>query len=269
MSPAVILALIGNLIPLAGLHYWGWDPFQLLMLYWMETVIVAGWALARIATLPDNLLGRMTVNGREQPATHGALLGMFGGMAVAFCLAHFFFLWMIFQDGWRGRVDGPTSFVRVFVIESGAWAVLLFAFLAGAIAFLTSPTRPHIARLVEARILRKGIVEKQPQLDEATHGVGAAVGGLLGRIVIMQAAVIFGGDDGALLRIERADVYRDRVEASVRSREETAKRRERHRGKHDRRRNDRPHRQTDGRETARDKRMPPFSRNSDNHPCRS
>lgn len=193
MSVTTLFALIGNLIPLAGLYYWHWDPFQLLMLYWMETVIVAGWALARICTLPDNLLGRMTVNGKDQPATRPALLSMFGGMTVAFCSAHFFFLWVIFQDGWRGKVDGPASFVRVFVIESGAWAPLLFAFLAGAAAFVTSPARPYVMRLVEARFLRKDKVEMLPQLDEATHGVGAAVGGMLGRIVIMQCAVIFGG----------------------------------------------------------------------------
>jgi Family of unknown function (DUF6498) len=192
LNASILLALIGNLIPLAGLFYWNWDPFQLLMLYWMETLVVAGWALARIGTLPENLLGRMTVNGRDQPATHAALLWMFGTLAAAFCFAHFLFLWFIFQDGWRGRVDGPTRFVRVFVIESGAWVPLLFAFLAGAVAFLTSPTRPQIVRLAEAHVLRNNIVEQSPRLDEATHGVGAAVGGLLGRIVIMQVAVIFG-----------------------------------------------------------------------------
>jgi len=186
LNPVLLLTSIGNLIPLAGLHFWHWDPFQLPMLYWMETVIVAGWALARIATLPQSLLGRMTINGKDKPATHAALLGMFGGMALAFCLGHFFFLWFIFQDGWRGRVDGPASFVRVFVIESDAWAPLLFAFLAGAVAFLTSPTRPYVVRLIEARILRNGLVEQSTRLDEATDGVGPAVGGLLGRIFISR-----------------------------------------------------------------------------------
>jgi hypothetical protein len=193
LSVATLFALIGNLIPLGGLYYWLWDPFQLLMLYWMETVIVVGWALARIGALPDNLLGRMSVNGKDQAAMRPALLGLFGSTAAAFCLAHFFFLWMIFQDGWRGKVHGPVSFVRVFVIESGAWAPLLFAFLAGAAAFVTSPTRPYVVRLIEEPLLRKDKIEGVPQLDEATYGVGAAVGGMLGRIFIMQAAVIFGG----------------------------------------------------------------------------
>ena len=193
MNLAVILALIGDLIPPAGLYYWGWDPFQLLMLYWMETVIVAGWTLTRIATLPEKLLGRMTVNGREGPATHRDLLIMFGGAALVFCAGHFFFLWFIFQDGWRGRVDGLASFVRVFVTESGAWVPLLFAFLASAVAFLTSPTRPHAVRLMEARILRTDFVEQSPELNEETHGVGPVIAGWLGRTFIMQPAVIFGG----------------------------------------------------------------------------
>ncbi len=192
MGAATLLSLVGNLIPLAGLYYWGWDPFQLLMLYWMETLIVAGWALARIATLPEHLLGRITVNGIERAARHNDLLLMFGGMAFVFCAVHFFFLWMIFQDGWRGKVDGPVSFVRVFVVDSGAWVPLLFTLVAGAVAFITSPTRPRAIRLIEARLLRNGVVAAVPKLDEATHGVGAAIGGLLGRIVIMQAAVIFG-----------------------------------------------------------------------------
>ena len=135
MNVSTLLALIGNLIPLVGLYYWRWDPFQLLMLYWMETVIVAGWALARIGTLPDNQLGRMTVNGKDRPATRRDLLWMFGTLAAAFCVAQFFFLWMIFQDGWRGKVHGPASFVHVFVIESGAWAPLLFVLLSGLAAF--------------------------------------------------------------------------------------------------------------------------------------
>jgi hypothetical protein len=193
LSPVTVLSLIGNLIPLAGLYYWHWDPFQLLMLYWMETVIVSGWMLARIATLPEKLLGRMTVNGREGPATHRNLLIMFGGASLAFCAGHFFFLWFIFQDGWRGRVDGPASFVRVFVIESGAWAPLVFVFLANAVAFLTSPTRPQTVRFVEARILGRDLVAQSPELNEETHGVGAVTGSWLGRIFIMQAAVIFGG----------------------------------------------------------------------------
>ena len=35
---AFVAALIGNMTPLYGVLYWQWDTFQLLMLYWAETV---------------------------------------------------------------------------------------------------------------------------------------------------------------------------------------------------------------------------------------
>lgn len=192
MNLSILIGLIGNLIPLAGVFYWQWDPFQFLMLYWLETVIVAGFALARIGTVPKELLGKITINGGVRPATRRNLIELFGGMAAAFISVHFLFLWLLFSGDWTKTVRGPVSFVQVFVIGSGAWIPLLFAFLAGAIAFLTSPTRPQFARDLQTRLLGTSVVENAPKLDEATHGVGAAVGGMLGRIVVMQIAVIFG-----------------------------------------------------------------------------
>lgn len=192
MNISSLIGLAGNLIPLAGLWSWGWDPFQLLMLYWMETVIVAGFALARIATVPKELLGTIKINGIERPATHRNMIELFGGLAATFISVHFLFLWLLFSGDWTTTVRGPISFVQAFVIDSGAWMPLLFALIAGAVAFVTSPTRPQAVRDLQARFTRSAVVEETPKLGEATHGVGAAVGGMLGRIAILQVAVIFG-----------------------------------------------------------------------------
>jgi hypothetical protein len=192
LNLSTLLALAGNLVPLVGVFYWQWDPFQLLMLYWMETVIVAGFALARLGTVPKALLGTIKINGVTRPATHRNLIELFGCMAAAFISVHFLFLWLLFSGEWTKTVRGPISFVQEFIVHSGAWIPLLFALVAGAVAFLTSPTRPQFARDLQARFLGSGVVEEAPKFSEATHGVGAAVGGMLGRIVIMQAAVIFG-----------------------------------------------------------------------------
>lgn len=188
-----LIGLIGNLIPLAGVLYWNWDPFQLLMLYWMETVIVASFALARIGTMPAHLLGTITINGRLKRATHRNLLELFGCVFAGFVGVHFLFLWLLFSDGWTGKVRGPVSFVQELVINSGAWIPLLIVFLASAVAFVTSPSRPKFARDLHARVFATDAVEDVSNLDEATHGVGAVVGGLLGRIAIMQVAIIIGG----------------------------------------------------------------------------
>jgi hypothetical protein len=45
------LVAVGNVTPLYGVFYWQWDTFQLLMLYWRETVILAFWILMRRALL--------------------------------------------------------------------------------------------------------------------------------------------------------------------------------------------------------------------------
>lgn len=192
MNLSTLIALAGNLIPLAGVLSWNWDPFQLLMLYWMETVIVAGFALARLGTVPKELLGTIKINGIERLATHRNLLELFGCVTGGFISVHFLFLWLLFSGDWTSKVRGPVSFVQEFVINSGAWIPLLFALLAGAVAFLTSPTRPQFARDLQACVLGTSVVEEAPKLDEATHGVGAVVGGLLGRVATMQVAVICG-----------------------------------------------------------------------------
>src|SRR5215211_5880481 len=72
-----IATLIGNLIPLYGVIYWQWDTFQLLMLYWTETAIIAGFTLLRLSKLSGPERGEITVNGKPQPATEFMLVGFF------------------------------------------------------------------------------------------------------------------------------------------------------------------------------------------------
>ena len=80
-TPALVvhnlLAFAGNLLQVYGVIVWGWDMFQILMLYWMETAVIGFWALLRLAVLPEGLLGEMTVNGRVVAATNRLLLQMF------------------------------------------------------------------------------------------------------------------------------------------------------------------------------------------------
>jgi hypothetical protein len=175
---STLLALAGNLVPLGGVLYWGWDPFQLLMLYWMETVILAGWTMARIGVLPASELGTIKINGREQPGTNRVMVGFFSLHAGIFIGVHFLFLWLLFSDGWTKRVHGPVSFVRELVIESGAWIPLLFAFVAGLISFLIERQRAMASALAPD--------------GKAEDRVGSVVGGLYGRIVVMQIAIIAG-----------------------------------------------------------------------------
>jgi hypothetical protein len=186
-----LFALAANLLPAYGVLYRGTDPFQLLMLYWMETAVIGFWMLLTLARLPDNQLGEITVNGRTQHATNALLVELFSAITVIFMAGHFLFLWVLFSGDRPHHVTGPVSFVREFVIASGAWVPLSLTFLAGLAGFCASAARPDFVGAIERRLypIRASLVAEPPR---SIDGVGPVVGGTLARIVIMQAAVIFG-----------------------------------------------------------------------------
>ena len=192
-TPALVLhnllAFAGNMLQVYGVMVWGWDMFQILMLYWMETAVIGFWALLRLAILPGGLLGEMTVNGRVVAATNRLLLQMFVPFVAISMAAHLLILWAVFSGASAAGVHGPASFVSKFVVASGAWQPLLFTFLAGAAGFHQSPKRHDFARAVRLLPQRQTADASNPHGD----GVGAAIGGTLARIVMLQVATIIGG----------------------------------------------------------------------------
>jgi len=51
LLPSTLILLAANLVPLIGVFMWGWDAFVLLVLYWLETAVIAFWTVVRIATM--------------------------------------------------------------------------------------------------------------------------------------------------------------------------------------------------------------------------
>jgi hypothetical protein len=184
-TPALVfrnlLGFAGNMLQIYGVLYWRWDMFQILMLYWMETAVIGFWGLLRLAVLPEGLLGELTVNGRVIAATNRLLLQMFVPFVAISLAAHLLILWAVFAGRSAAGIHGPVSFASHFIIASGAWKPLLFTWLAGAVGFYQSPKRALLARRQIAAVSR-------------VHGdgVGAAIGGTLGRIVMLQVATIIG-----------------------------------------------------------------------------
>ena len=179
---SVLVGLVANLIPLYGVLYWGWDAFQLLMLYWTETVIVAFWTIVGITRVPVDQLGTINVGGRLRPATHKLLCGYFTLVASLFILGHLAFLWLMFSGEWLKKVPGTSSILRELYVADGLWLALIFMFVSGWISYLTSP--PVVPRQRDA---------KQTTPEEGSDAVGEIVGGLFVRIAIMQVAIIVGG----------------------------------------------------------------------------
>jgi Family of unknown function (DUF6498) len=179
------LTLVANLIPLAGVWWWGWDVFQVLVLYWMQTVMVVIWTLLHLHKLPGEKLGDITVNGVERPATHQDLLLLIGGVGFVFCAAHAPFLWVLFSGEWSLRVHGPVTFWQHMVIASGAWAPLLINVIAGAVSYIETPPWSAFMCWIGQRI---GLAET----SHADGDVGSVITPMLGRVVLMQVAIIFG-----------------------------------------------------------------------------
>lgn len=90
-SMLAVALLVGfNLVPLAGVVWWGWDLWTILVLYWIENGIVGAFNIARILTAQGSVLpglSRWRMNGR--PINELAR----GGIA-AFFTVHYGVFWL-------------------------------------------------------------------------------------------------------------------------------------------------------------------------------
>jgi hypothetical protein len=184
------VSLIANLIPLFGVLYWQWDAFQLLMLYWTETVIIAFWTIVGIARLPVSQLGTITVNGRVRPATHKTLCGYFTLVAAMFILGHLLLLWVLFSGEWLSKLPATSSILNALFVTDGLWLALIAMFLSASLSQLGGAQPPQVAA-IEPTPGSMTPLAQEPQAG--SDAVGAIAGGLFVRIFIMQAAIIFGG----------------------------------------------------------------------------
>jgi len=85
-SIAVVLLVAANLVPLAGVLWFGWDVGTILYAYWIENGIVG------LLNVPKMLMAR----GRGPLATVGAADGICGrGILVGFFLVHYGIFWVV------------------------------------------------------------------------------------------------------------------------------------------------------------------------------
>lgn len=187
LSPSTLLVLSSNLIPLAGVAYWSWDAFLVLMFFWLETAIIAFWTMARILALPPGA-GTIEMSNGARMASRIAMVVFYTLHSGIFMTVHFVFLWALFSGGWRAAVHGPGDFVDRIVIASGLWLPLAFSFLGRGIAVVLES-----ARSGQAEGSGRRFVPGDAGAPAATRmEMGAVIGGLYGRIVIMHLVILAG-----------------------------------------------------------------------------
>jgi hypothetical protein len=199
-SPFALIMLAANLVPLIGVLAWGWDAFVLLMLYWLETAVIAFWSVARIATLPRGAIADFDIDAARPPPSPPALAAIVSLNAGLFMAVHFLILWELFAGGWSQRIHGIGDFVQQLVIGTGLWLPLLALFIARGAPMLLDRAEP---RLRQTFGLRPGPGARQSVSEPGETLV--LVLGLYIRIIVMQVAIIIGaavallaGNAGAL-----------------------------------------------------------------------
>ena len=181
-QPSTLILIAANLVPLVGVFLWGWDAFVLLVLYWLETAVIAFWTIVRIATMPRDALGDIKFEGSDKPAAPLALAAFFTVHAGIFMAVHFMFLWELFAGDWARKIHGPREFVDQIIIGTGLWVPLLVLFIVRGALMMFDATEPYLTRTVppctaprrqareQAEPVRDGAVRTLcPHLHHAGH----------------------------------------------------------------------------------------------------
>ena len=185
--PSTLILLGANLLPLAGVLFWGWDAFVLLALYWLETAIIGFWMLVRIATAPPGSLGGLESGDGNTITSPAALTLFFIVHAGMFMGVHFVFLWSLFSGDWAGKIHSPVDFVTKLVIATGLWLPLLVLFFArGAVVFHALIGARLLAWLYRRRGLATSSRAAAPPADQA----GSMIGAFYARVVVMHITII-------------------------------------------------------------------------------
>ena len=185
LQPSALILLAANLVPLVGVIVWDWDAFVLLMLYWLETAVIAFWTVIRIATMPRGALGDLKFEGQRGPASPIGMAAFFTLHAGIFMGVHFLFLWEMFSGAWSRKIRGVDAFVDQMVIGTGLWVPLGVLFVVRGALMLFDGVKPALWR-------RLGLVERQPT-EKPILGPGESlIFGLYIRIVVMQVTIILG-----------------------------------------------------------------------------
>jgi len=185
LYPSTLILLAANLFPLVGVLAWGWDAFVLLVLYWLETAVIAFWTIVRIATTPRDSLGDIKFNGSDKPGAPLGLALFFTVHAGIFMAVHFLFLWALFSGGWARKIHDPREFFDQIVVGTGLWLPLIVLFVVRGWLIMFERFEPGLRRTFR-------IAPRRPSPASVLTSTESSLFGLYARIFIMQFTILLG-----------------------------------------------------------------------------
>lgn len=163
-----LAAMLGaNLLPLAGVIFWGWRLLDLIVVYWLETLVIGAFAILQMA-LTAGWFALFLVP---------FFIVHFGG----FMAGHLVFLTLLFGDNRGMRFSEIPAYVCDLVVGSGLWLALVALCISHGVAFVVYFLIPWIVRLWRER---------------QTVPAGAVSGSVMfkpyGRVIVMHATILLG-----------------------------------------------------------------------------
>jgi hypothetical protein len=147
LRPPVVIELLVGISPLAGIAFWGWDTFLILMLHLLALALSAAWLVVRVATLSGESL-RYFSSTPGRPAARGARW-LYAGFAL-FTLGAPLVLFVAFitvelRAPEHGPIRGVIEFWRVVVVASGLWLPLAFVAACETLSFVADVVLPRLS----------------------------------------------------------------------------------------------------------------------------
>jgi hypothetical protein len=172
----LIALVVANLIPLWGVVFWGWDAFNIVLLYWSENIVVGFYNILKMACVKVS-----------HPAEHLRKFFMIPFFSVhygGFCAVHGSFILVLFKEdsSFMNDTTWPCFFVflqMLLNVIKNAYSImsLEMRYAMGAL-FLS-----HGVSFVYNYLIKGEYAKVQPD---------KLMGSPYARIVIMHLAVLFG-----------------------------------------------------------------------------
>jgi hypothetical protein len=165
-APSVMGLLIANLLPIYGVVFLGWDLFNLIMIYWLETGIIGLFAIVNLAL----------VAGWQALFLVPFFIVHFGG----FMGGHLMFLILMFAtNAYNGFSDIPAILWDT-ITTRGIALVVAGLLVSHTITFVGYVLLPWLRKLWRG------------EMKTSDAETGAIMGAPYGRVIIMHLTILFG-----------------------------------------------------------------------------
>ena len=167
-----LTVLLGaNLLPLLGVLFWGWRLFDLIVVYWLETLVIGVFAILKMALTS----GAFALFAVPFFTVH------FGG----FMAGHLIFLTMMFGDNRALNFSQVPRVTYDLIVNHGLWIALVGLCISHGVGFVVYFLMPWLRE--RWRNWKRGIQNKSGGVD------GAMMFAPYGRVIVLHITILIGG----------------------------------------------------------------------------